>query len=187
MKLQRLLSSFTNLDHVANVSELIQRENLLHGQILENRVIQNIYCKDPRKMMLVWNTGDSYGLTPFRSDFIDDVKCYITVKYVTKLNRVIGIGTNLHKFIKITGQDIFLTVISYHGTQKYVRFFYPHTYYKMNCSHSTVKGNRLTMHLRFHRIHIPVDLGGTNLTVIQKVVNRYPYILAIGLLNTSKA
>ena len=27
-------------------------------------------------------------------------------------------------------------------------------------------GNQVTMHLPFHRIHIPVDIGGTNLPVV---------------------
>ena len=49
--------------------------------------------------MLVWDKGDSYGLKPFRSDFIDYVGCDITVKDTTKVNKVIGIGNNLHKFI----------------------------------------------------------------------------------------
>ena len=58
-------------------------------------------------MILVWDTGASYGLIPFRSDFIDYLECDILVKYVTKVNRVIGIGTTLHKFIKINNQNIY--------------------------------------------------------------------------------
>ena len=53
--------------------------------------------------MLVWDTGASYGLTLFKSDFIDYVKCDIPVKYVNKVNRVIGIGKTLHKFIESNG------------------------------------------------------------------------------------
>ena len=40
-------------------------------------------------MVLVWDTGASYGLTPSRSYFIDYVRCDIPVKDVTKVNRVI--------------------------------------------------------------------------------------------------
>ena len=114
LQLEILMSSFTKLDHVANVSDLTQRVIFLHKHILENRVLQNSDRKYPRKMMLVWDTGSSYGLTPFRSDFIDCVKCDILVKYVTKVNRFIGIGTTLHKFIKSNSQDIFFSCISYH-------------------------------------------------------------------------
>ena len=94
-----LLSLFIELDNAANVSDLTQRENLLRVHILENWVLHNSDLKDPRTMRLVCDTGASYGLTPFRSDFIDYVECAILVKDVTKVNRVIGIGTNIHKFI----------------------------------------------------------------------------------------
>ena len=36
----------------------------------------------------------------------------------------------------------------------------------MHGGHSVVNGNQSTMHLPFHRIHIPVDLVGTNLPVV---------------------
>ena len=113
------------LDHVANVTDLTQRENLLCGQILENQVPQNIDRKGPRKMILVRDTGDSYELTPFRSDFIDYVECDIPVKDATKLNTVIGIGTTIHKLIESNGQDILLPCISYHTTQTDVLIFLP--------------------------------------------------------------
>ena len=41
--------------------------------------------------------GASYGLTPFRSDFIDYVKCQIPVRDVTMVNTVVGIGTTLSR------------------------------------------------------------------------------------------
>ena len=117
-------------------------------------------------MPLVWDTGASYGLTPFRSDFIYYVECDILVKDATKVNMVIGIGTNLHKFIESNGQDILLPCISYHITPKYVQLFSPHTYHQINDGHSVVQGNQVNMHLPFHRIQITVDLGGTNLPVV---------------------
>ena len=118
-------------------------------------------------MMLAWDTGASYGLTPFKSNFIDYVECDIMVKDVTKVNRVIGIVTNLHKFIESNGQDIFLPCTSYHLNQTDVRLFSPHTYHQMHGGHSVVHRNQVTMHLTFCRIHIPVDLGATNLTVVR--------------------
>ena len=57
-------------------------------------------------MILVWDTGASYGLTPFRSDIIDYVECNIPVRDVKKVNRVIGIRTNIHKFIERNGKYI---------------------------------------------------------------------------------
>ena len=47
-------------------------------------------------LILIWDTGASYGLTPFRSDFIDYVKSELPVRDVTKINTVVGIGTTLH-------------------------------------------------------------------------------------------
>ena len=149
MQTQRLLSSFTKLDHVANVADLEQRVNMLQGQILENRVLQNCYRKYPITMMLVWDTGVSYRLTPFRSDFIDYVECDIPVKGVTKVNRAIVIVTTLHKFIESNGQDIFLPCTSYHLNQTDVHLFSPHTYHQMHGGHSVVHRNQVTMHLTF--------------------------------------
>ena len=59
LQLHILLSSFTKLHHVANEAELTHRANLLRVHILENQVLQNSDCKDPRTMMLVWDTRSS--------------------------------------------------------------------------------------------------------------------------------
>ena len=56
---------------------------------------------------LVWDTGASFCLTPFRGDFIDYVECRIPVKDISKTNMVIGIGTTLHKFT-VNGELIWL-------------------------------------------------------------------------------
>ena len=49
-------------------------------------------------MMLVWDTSDSFGLTPFKSDFVSHVECEISVKDVTRVNKIIGIGATTQKF-----------------------------------------------------------------------------------------
>ena len=60
---QRLLGIFSvltiieiKIDHVANVVDLKQIENLLFGQILENWLLQNSNRNNPRTMVLVWDT-----------------------------------------------------------------------------------------------------------------------------------
>jgi hypothetical protein len=58
---------------------------------------------DPKSLMLIWDTGASFGLTPFQSDFIDYMACTIPVWDVTKVNNVINIGTKLHKFTDTRG------------------------------------------------------------------------------------
>ena len=59
----------------------------------------SITYQDPRTTMLIWDTGTSFGLTPFKSDFIHYMKYNTPVKEVTKVNNFIGIGTKIHKFI----------------------------------------------------------------------------------------
>ena len=117
-------------------------------------------------MVLVWDIGDSYGLTPFRSDFNYYVKFGIHVKDVNKVNRFIVIGTTINGFININGQDILFPCISYHLTQVYVRLLSTQTYHQMHGGHYLVQGNQVTMHFTNHRIHIPIDHGGTNLPVV---------------------
>ncbi len=48
---------------------------------------------DPKTLILIWDTGGSVGLTPFRSDFINYVECDIDIHDITKVNTIIGIGT----------------------------------------------------------------------------------------------
>ena len=110
--------------------------------------------------------GASYELTQFRSDFIDYVECDILVKDETRVNRVIGIGTTIHKFIESNGKDILLPCISYNLTQTYERIFSTQTYHQMNGGQSIVNRNKVTTHLKFHGIHIPLDLGRTILPVV---------------------
>ena len=93
------------------------------------------------------------------------MKCNIPVKDVNKVNMVIGIRTTLHNFIDSNGQDIFLPCISYHLTQTDLGFFSPQTYHQIHSGQYIVQGNQATIHLPNNRIHIPIDLGGTNLPV----------------------
>ncbi len=76
-------------------------------------------------MILIWDTGASFGLTPFRSNFIDYMKCDIPFKDVTKVNRVIEIGMALYKFIDTNGQEVFLPCVFYYLTQTNVCLFSP--------------------------------------------------------------
>ena len=64
--------------------------------------------------MLIWDTGGSFGLTPFRSEFIDYVRADITVIYVTKSNHFIGVGTTIQKCVELNGTTCYLPCVSYH-------------------------------------------------------------------------
>ena len=95
------------MDHVQNEKKLCQCLAILSDCSLENRSCNAFETKNPKSLILIWDNGASFGLTPFRSDFIDYVETDITVKDVTKINKVIGIGTMLHKFKNEKGKDVF--------------------------------------------------------------------------------
>ncbi len=61
---------------------------------------------DPKTLILVWDIGASAGLMPFWSDFIAFVECEIDVCDITKVNKVVGIGTTLHKFMDNNGNHV---------------------------------------------------------------------------------
>ena len=91
---------------------------------------------------MVWDTGASFGLTPFCGDFIDYVECCIPVNDIARTNMVIGIGIGitLHKF-KINGEDVFILCLSYHLPTAEVCLFSPQTYHTLYGRHSAVFGN----------------------------------------------
>ena len=115
------MSKFKNMDHAQNVQRLCQRLAVLNDRLCENRTFNASTRIDPKSLISVWDTGESVGLTPFRSDFIDYVDADIAVKDVTKINRVIGIGTTLHKFKNYKGKDVFLPCVSHHLPYIYCR------------------------------------------------------------------
>jgi hypothetical protein len=154
LQLPRLLSQFRSVDHEKNISSCIARVAALRGTF-ENRSMSGGNL-DPRTLVLIWDTGASFGLTPFRSDFIDYVKCDIPVRDVTKVNKVIGIGTTVHKFMDTNGNPVFLPCVSYHLPQTDVRLFSPQTYHQMHGGYSEVYGQSVQMKLRTSCIQIDI-------------------------------
>ena len=59
------------------------------------------------------------------SDFIDYVEAEIAVKDVTKVNKVIGIGSTLHKLLNDKDKSVLLPCVSYHLPTTGVRLFSP--------------------------------------------------------------
>ena len=121
----RLIDKFTEMEHLKNIETLCQRLAINSDRSLDKRTYNDRENKNPKDIILVWDTGASFGLTPFRSDFIYYVEADIPVKDITKINQVVGIGTMLHKF----KNDISLTFVSYHIPTTYIRLFYPQTYH----------------------------------------------------------
>ena len=166
LSLPRLMSTFKNMDHAQNVQHLCQRLAVLSDRSLENRTFNASNKIDPKSLILIWDTGASFGLTPFRSDFIDYVEADIAVKDVTKVNRVIGIGTTLHKFQNDKGKDVFLPCVSYHLPTTDVRLFSPQTYHQMHGGHSILCGDCVEMNLKDNRIVIPIRRELANLPIV---------------------
>ena len=96
-------------------------------------------------LILIWGTGALFGLTPFRIKRVDYIKCYFPVKDVIKVSIVVVIGTNLHKFVDIKGNDVFLLCVSYHLKNTDVQIFYPQTYQQMYDGNSKLCGDCVIM------------------------------------------
>ena len=136
--------------------------------MLSNRLLNNRACNasnkiDPNNLILIWDTGASFGITPFRSDFIDYVEAEIAVKDVTKFNKVIGIGTTLHKFRNDKGKSVFLSCVSYHLPTTDVRLFSPQTYHQMHGGYSRINGDCVEMNMKNNKIVIPIRREQANL------------------------
>ncbi len=115
---------------------------------------------------MIWDAGALFGLTPFHSDFIDYVECNIPVRNVTKVNKVIGIGTTLHKFTDTNGNPVYLRCISYHLPETDVRLFSPQTYHQIHGGYSEVYGQSVQMKLHTSTIAISNSRDLTNLPVV---------------------
>ena len=89
MSFTRLMSKFKNMDHAQNVQQLCQRLAVLNDCLFKNRTFNASTTINTNFFILVWDTGVSLGMNPFRSDFIDYVDADIAIKDVTKINGVI--------------------------------------------------------------------------------------------------
>ena len=103
--------------------------------------------KDFKGMPLVWDTGASQGLTPFIKDFIHYQQCDIPVKDVSKINRVIGIGTVMYKFCATNGDEIFLPGVAFHLPTADIRLLSPQSYHQRWGGFSLVGSKNILMNL----------------------------------------
>ena len=119
---------------------------------------------DPKTLILICDTGASAGLTPFCSDFIDYVECEIDIWDITKVNKVVGIGTTLHRFVDTKGNVVYLPCVSYHLPSTDVRLFSSKIYHQLHGSHSVVNGDEVEMKFWKNRaaISIPIYRNSTN-------------------------
>jgi hypothetical protein len=123
LQLPRLLSKLKSIDHEKNISSCIAQVAALWGTFGNHPVGGGKL--DLRSLILIWDMGTSYGLTPFCSDFINYVVCDIPVWDVTKNKKAIGNGTTLHKFTDTDNKPVFLSCIFYHLPQTDICHFSP--------------------------------------------------------------
>jgi hypothetical protein len=167
LRLPQLLKTYCNHDyHVSQIKSALNRIALLRGTFEMHHSASE--CLNLKNLILIWDTGASSGLTPFRSDFIDYVKCEIDVCDITKVNKVVGIGRTLHKFLDTSGNDVYLPCVSYHLPSTDVRLYSPQIYHQLHGVHSVVNGDEVAM--RFCKegaaISIPIDRNSTNLPIL---------------------
>ncbi len=170
LRLPKLMGTLCNHDyHVKQIKLLLDQFTLLRGTYEMHKSVSSHL--DPKTLILIWDTGGSAGLTPFRSNFIDYVECDIDVRDVTKVNKVIGIGTTLHKFVGGTGNDVYLPCVSYHLPSTDVRLFSPQVYHQIYGGHSIVNGDKVIMRICYDNelktISIPINRDGTNLPIVR--------------------
>jgi hypothetical protein len=126
--LPQLLKTIGNHDyHVRQIKLALDQVALLCGTFEMHQSASDHL--NPKTLILIWDTGASAGLTPFWSDFIDYVECKIDVRDITKVNKVVGNGTTLHKFVDNNGNHVYLPCVSYHLPTTDVWLFSPQIYH----------------------------------------------------------
>ena len=120
---------------------------------------------------MIWDTRSSFGLTPFRSDFIDYFKADIPIKYVTKVNWVIIIGNTIKCFVDVNGTTCYLPCVYYHLPSTDVQLFSSQTYHNMHGGYYTAHGHHIMMHLKDNKIKIHIDSKHANIHIITGFFN----------------
>ena len=125
----------------------------------------------------IMDTGASFGLTPFRDDFISYQEVNIKVKDVSSENIVTGMGTVLYRIKATNGDTCWIPGLAYHLEKTDIRLISPQAYHQSYGGHSVLDGESFKMHLvrptddgsdavsMGHTLGIPIDKG-SNLPMI---------------------
>jgi hypothetical protein len=74
------------------------QQTISFGLSKKNKSIKRESMVDFKHTPLIWDMVATHRLTLFLKDFIHYHPCDIPVKDISKVNRVIGVGTIMHKF-----------------------------------------------------------------------------------------
>jgi hypothetical protein len=85
--------------HAVNqMNAFLLQQTISFGLSKKDKSIKRESKVDFKHTPLIWDTGATHRLTPFFKDFIHYHLCHIPVTDISKVNRVIGVGTVMHKF-----------------------------------------------------------------------------------------
>ena len=160
-------------DHHHDVQPTVNRMNMFRARFLESGGCLKHNDLAFTSMPMVWDTGASFGLTPFREDFIDYEPCRIPVMDIKSTNYVIGVGTVLWKVKDTDGRLVYVPGIAYHLPTAEIRLTSPQSYHQRWGGRSELDGNSVRMllpsscpTLDFHTIKIPIETGASNLPMM---------------------
>ena len=108
-------------------------------------------------MMLALDTGASFVLTSFKSEFVDNLQCDIPIKYISKVNKVIGIGTTIQNINNSKRDDVYLLCLMYHLPKAEISLFSPQTYYEMHGENRRIYSEIVEMNLSGHEVVIILE------------------------------
>ena len=80
----------------------------------------------------------------------------ILFKDFTTVNKVVVIGTTIHKFKNIKVDDLYLPCVSYHLPTADI-LLSPHTYHQMHVRNSSIYAERVDMHFIVHEVVVKID------------------------------
>jgi hypothetical protein len=169
----------TRAQHEINISMALER--LLHFNSLRftNAEFRNIPLrvedadldhergKQYYETPVVFDSGASFGLSPFINDFISYEETNITVKGVASENTVVGYGTVLYRCIADDGSTCFIPGLAYHLPSTDIRLFSPQAYFQHYGGFATIDADSVQIHLKNsvtdprskHIITLPIDAG----------------------------
>eukprot|EP00984_Skeletonema_dohrnii_P023181 scaffold12256_cov83-Skeletonema_dohrnii-CCMP3373.AAC.1 len=166
-------------EHAKNIEAAVLRAEIMFNESKSDkfrlRDSSSSYMQKYRSTPCVVDTGASYGLTPFKEDFLTYEECNIKVKAVGSENVVIGMGIVLYKMVATNGDTCFVPGIAYHMPECSIRLLSPQAYHQSYAGHSEVTGENYTFFLaqaangpRKHIIQVPIS-SGSNLPMIYNV------------------
>ena len=88
--------------------------------------------------------------------------CDISIKDITIVNKVIVIGTTIHKFKNSKGYDVYIPCVSYHTPTSEICLFSIQTYHNIHSGNSRFCSDRVDIHFSKHKVVVPIYRKGSN-------------------------